>query len=151
MNRMKRRPILAAVSVALMMTSGCAGKTEPPSPPGPKTTTSAASYDDLLRQKTITRDVSLAVGDTLQISLGSNASTGYRWNPDLTISNTAVLAQAGHEVITPSGAPPGAPGSEVWALQATGPGTATVTGSYSQPWSGGEKDTWTFTAKVTVS
>lgn len=147
---MTRRVIMAATTLALVA-SGCAGKTEPPSPQGPKTTTIAVSYDDLLNQKTVTRDVELAVGDTLQISLGSNASTGYRWNPDLQISDPAVLAQAGHEVITPKGAPPGAPGSEVWALQATGRGAATVTGSYSRPWPGGEKDGWTFTAKVTVN
>lgn len=147
---MRSRLVTTALAMALAV-PGCSGKAEPPTPSGPTTTTIAVSYEDLLNQKTVTRDVSLAVGDTLQISLGSNASTGYRWSPDLQISDPAVLAQAGHEVITPSGAPPGAPGSEVWALQATGRGTATVTGSYSRPWSGGEKDTWTFTAKVTVT
>lgn len=140
--------------VALILTAllaACAPKSEPPAPAGPKTTTIAISYDDLLNQKNITRDVTLAVGDTLQISLGSNASTGYRWNPDMRISNSAVLVQAGHEMITPSGSQAGTPGSEVWALQALGRGAATVKGSYGRPWPGGEQDAWTFTARVTVN
>ena len=143
------RLIVVAMAAALA-TSGCSGTAEPPAPQVPKTTTLAISYDDLLNQKSVTRDVELAVGDTLQISLGSSGSTGYRWDPDLRISDPAVLAQTGHEVIAAKGAPPGAPGSEVWALQAIGRGTTTVTGSYSRPWSGGEKDAWTFTAQVTV-
>ena len=150
MNRLVPAALIAAL-IAPVLLAGCSPKSEPPTPSGPKTTTIAISYDDLLAQKTITRDVTLAVGDTLQISLGSNASTGYRWNPEMQISDSAVLVQAGHEVITPAGSPPGAPGSEVWALQALGRGTATVKGSYGRPWEGGEKDTWTFTAQVTVN
>lgn len=145
------RILFAGILIAALAASGCSAKTDPPAAPGPKTTTIAISYEDLLNQKNVGRDVSLAVGDTLQISLGSNASTGYRWAPDLEISNTAVLAQAGHEVIAPAGSPPGAAGSEVWALQALGRGTATVRARYGQPWQGGEKDAWTFTAQVTVN
>jgi inhibitor of cysteine peptidase len=90
------------------------------------------------------------VGDTLQVSLASNPSTGFRWTPALQITNAAVMAHAGHEVLGPVAGRAGSAGREVWALQAIGPGTTTVSTTYGRPWPGGEKDAWTFTAEVTV-
>lgn len=144
------RLLCVAVAVTLAAT-GCAGKSGDAAPRGPQTTTIAISYDDLLNQKTVRRDVTLAVGDTLQVSLGSNPSTGYQWASDMRITDETVLIQTGHEVIAPSNGTPGAAGNAVWALQAVGPGTTTVSTSYSRPWAGGEQDTWTFTASVTVN
>jgi inhibitor of cysteine peptidase len=127
--------------------SGCADDA-PQS--GPQTITIEVSYDDALNQVNITRTVTMNVGDTLQVSLASNSSTGFRWTPDMQITDAAVMVQAGHEVLAPTAGRPGAAGREVWALQAIGPGTTTVSTTYGRPWTGGEKDTWTFTAEVTV-
>jgi len=140
--------VLAAAMTASSLT-GCMGNSDPPIS-GPQTTTIEVSYDDLLDQKNITRTLPLNIGDTLQISLGSNPSTGFRWTPQMQITDATVLAQAGHEVLGPSVARPGAAGREVWALQAIGPGTTTVSTTYGRPWSGEEKDSWTFSAEVTV-
>ena len=109
------------------------------------------SYDDLLDQKHITRTLTLNVGDTLQVSLGSNPSTGFAWAPQMQITNATVLAQTGHEALAPAATRPGSSASEVWALQAMAAGTTTVSTAYGRPWPGGEKDAWTFTADVTVS
>ena len=138
--------LLTAMAVALSA-SGCADDA-PQS--GPQTITIEVSYDDALNQVNITRAVTMNVGDTLQVSLASNSSTGFRWTPDMQITDAAVMAQAGHEVLAPTAGRPGAAGREVWALQAIGPGTTTVSTTYGRPWTGGEKDTWTFTAEVTV-
>ncbi|MGB3012647.1 MAG: protease inhibitor I42 family protein [Mycobacterium sp.] len=142
---------MAILSSSLMASSlmGCAAGSDPRES-GPQTTTIEVSYDDLLDQKNITRTLTLNLGDTLQISLGSNPSTGFRWTPQMQITDPTVLAQAGHEVLGPSVARPGAAGREVWALQAIGPGATTVSTTYGRPWSGGEKDSWTFSAEVTV-
>ncbi|MGB2812854.1 MAG: protease inhibitor I42 family protein [Mycobacterium sp.] len=142
---------MAILSSSLMASSlmGCAAGSDPRES-GPQTTTIEVSYDDLLDQKNITRTLTLNLGDTLQISLGSNPSTGFRWTPQMQITDPTVLAQAGHEVLGPSVARPGAAGREVWALQAIGPGATTVSTTYDRPWSGGEKDSWTFSAEVTV-
>jgi inhibitor of cysteine peptidase len=142
---------MAILSSSLMASSlmGCAAGSDPRES-GPQTTTIEMSYDDLLDQKNITRTLTLNLGDTLQISLGSNPSTGFRWTPQMQITDATVLAQAGHEVLGPSVARPGAAGREVWALQAIGPGPTTVSTTYDRPWSGGEKDSWTFSAEVTV-
>lgn len=142
---------MAILSSSLMASSlmGCAAGSDPRES-GPQTTTIEMSYDDLLDQKNITRTLTLNLGDTLQVSLGSNPSTGFRWTPQMQITDATVLAQAGHEVLGPSVARPGAAGREVWALQAIGPGATTVSTTYDRPWSGGEKDSWTFSAEVTV-
>lgn len=145
--------MLVAVLVAAASLPGCAGDAEPPQsgpPTDAQTQTIQISYDELLDRKQASRDVTLPVGGFLQVSLGSNASTGYQWAEQMQISDPNVLIQTGHEAIAARNAQPGAAGSEVWVLQATGPGTATVSTTYGRPWAGGEKDSWTFTANVTV-
>lgn len=147
-----RRPLAAAVYLAAVIATatGCAGTAETPAS-GPQTTTIEISYDDLLNQKRVDREVSLRVGDFLQVSLGSNASTGFSWAEQMQISDPEVLAQTGHEAVGPADGRPGGPGREVWVLQALSAGTTTVSTTYGRPWEGGEKDTWTFTAAVTVT
>lgn len=143
--------ILAALMLTVAPLLACAGKAEAPNTQDPQTQTIQISYDDLLDQKQVRRTVNMAVGDFLQVSLGSNASTGFQWAEQMQITDPKVLAQTGHEAIAPRESMPGAAGSEVWVLQAMAPGTATVSTTYSRPWEGGEKDTWTFTADVTVN
>ena len=147
--------LAAAVVTAAIALTGCAAKADQPADPtataGPQAPAIVIPYDELLNQKTVTRAITLHVGDTLQVSLGSNPSTGFQWAPQMQISDGKVLVQSGHEPIGPTDSRPGAPGSEVWALQALAPGTTTASTTYSRPWEGGEKDTWTFTATVTVN
>ena len=146
--------LVAAILFTAAPLLGCAGRAEPPQQgpqTDPQTETVQISYDELLNQKTVTRDLTLPVGGFLQVSLGSNASTGYQWAEQMQISDPKVLIQTGHEAISPKDAQPGAAGSQVWVLQATAPGTATASTSYGRPWAGGEKDAWTFTANITVT
>ena len=140
---------LAALVAIALGVLGCSGGTNPPAGPAPQIKTVTVSYDDLLNQKRVTRAVTLATGDTLRISLASNASTGYQWAPQAQISDGRVLSQTGHETVSADG-PPGSAGAEVWTLRALTPGAATLTMTYGQPWPGGAKDAWTFTAQVTV-
>lgn len=141
--------LLAAVLSAAAL-AGCSDKTEPPKAKGPKTTTIEISYDDLLNQKQVSRSVDLAVGDFLQVSLGSNPSTGFKWDEQMLISDPKVMAQTGHEAIAPGADRPGAPGKDVWMLQAVATGNSTVSATYGRPWPGGEKEVWVFSANVTV-
>lgn len=149
MNR--RTTLLAALSITAVALVGCTSKSEAPKSQGPQTTTIEISYDDLLNQKQISRSVSLNLGDYLQVSLGSNASTGYQWEDKMLISDPKVMVQTGHETIAPAADKPGAPGSEVWMLQTTGRGQTTVSTTYGRPWPGGENDGWVFTVNVTVN
>lgn len=153
MNR--RMCMLAAVTLTAASLTGCAGKAEDAKnqgskAQGPQTTTIEISYDDLLNQKQISRSATLKLGDYLQVSLGSNASTGYQWEDKMLISDPKVMIQTGHETLAPAADRPGAPGREVWMLQTTGRGQTTVSTTYGRPWPGGEKDGWVFTVNVTV-
>lgn len=157
--------VVAAVAIAVAGLTGCSGKAEEPkagdtgtSQTGtsqtkagePTTMTIEISYDDLLKQQQISRSVRLSVGDFLQLSLGSNASTGYQWADKMLLSDPKVMAQTGHETIAPTDGQPGAAGREVWMLQATAPGTTTASTTYGQPWPGGEKESWVFSVNVEV-
>ena len=138
---------LAAALAAAGVVSACSHADTP----AHQTVTVSVSYDDLLSQKTVTRQASLRVGDTLKVSLAANPSTGYQWTAQAQISDGAVLTQAGHRAVASAGGPPGASGTEEWTFDAKAPGAATVTTSYGQPWPGGQKNAWTFTAEVSVS
>jgi inhibitor of cysteine peptidase len=137
--------VLALLALLLTL-AGCADIKRPP-----RTTSVQVSYDDLLTKKHINQNVTLAVGDSLRIILASNASTGYQWSAQAQISDPAVVVQRDHLYAAPPGVgPPGSSGTETWTFQALKAGTTTVSTSYSQPWPGGAKDSWTFTASVTV-
>lgn len=137
-----------------MAVIGCTAKTSPAPDPDPAAAPSQiidVSYDDLLNQKQVRRAVDLHVGDTLRVTLGANATTGYRWTPDAQISDTSVLTQTEQSTVAPTNAMPGAPGVEMWTFAAHKTGKATISTSYGQPWPGGEQDAWSFTADVTVT
>ena len=112
MNR--RTTLLAALSITAVALVGCTSKSEAPKSQGPQTTTIEISYDDLLDQKRVDRQVTLRVGDFLQVSLAANASTGFRWAEQMQISDAAVLAQTGHQAVGSADGRPGSPGREVW-------------------------------------
>ena len=93
-----------------------------PTSRAPQSTTVEVSYDDLLAQKIVTRQVSLDAGDTLRVVLGSNASTGYQWTAQAQVSDSGVLSQTSHQSVAPTDAKPGAAGTEVWTFDALKPG-----------------------------
>ena len=143
MNRLAATAVAVATMLAL---PGCAHADNR----APQSTTVEVSYDDLLNQKNVSRQVSLVAGDTLRVVLASNASTGYQWTAEAQISDRGVLTQTSHQTVAPSDAKPGAAGTEVWTFDAIKPGSVTLTTTYGQPWPGGTKDAWTFSAAVSV-
>lgn len=143
---MNRWAAPSIVFAAVLTLPACAHADSRPA----QTTTVEVSYDDLLNQKNISRQVDLVAGDTLRLVLASNASTGYQWTAEATISDGGVLTQTGHQTVAPTDAKPGAAGTEVWTFDAIKPGSATLSTAYGQPWPGGTKDAWTFSAEVSV-
>ena len=100
------------------------------------------------------KEVELAAGGSLAVTLESNPTTGFRW--DLA-SNTdeTVLQLVDHKFQppqAPQGGPPlvGAGGKEVWNFKALKKGTSTISMEYSRPWEGGEKAERTFVLTVAV-
>jgi len=98
----------------------------------------------------IQKEVEIAKGETLIVTLISNATTGFSWNENAQIADTGVIQQLKHEVIGAETNVLGAAGTEQWTFQAQNAGTTTVHFEYSRPWEGGEKGVWTFDLTVTV-
>ncbi|ABL05026.1 protease inhibitor I42 family protein [Mycobacterium ulcerans] len=116
----------------------------------PATKTIDVSMDEALKQSSIERDITLSVGDTLLVTLGSNYTTPYRWTEDATIGDPTVLNQISHRYVRPDTDVIGAPGTEVWTFTALKPGTTTITTGYASFVGSDNTPTCTFTAKVTV-
>jgi inhibitor of cysteine peptidase len=114
------------------------------------TETIEVSMDDVLKQSAITRDATLAVGDTLKVTLGSNHSTPYRWTADPKIGDSAILKQTSHVYAHSNTDRMGAPGSEVWTFTALKGGTTTIVAGYASVVGSDTSPTCTFTANVTV-
>ncbi|MCV7199831.1 protease inhibitor I42 family protein [Mycobacterium angelicum] len=108
------------------------------------------SMDDVLNQRSINRDVTLSVGDTLKVSLGSNHSTPYRWTADPKIGDPAILKQYSHEYQHEHTDRVGSPGNEVWTFNVLKTGTTTISADYASIVGSDPTPTCTFTANVTV-
>jgi inhibitor of cysteine peptidase len=118
------------VTVAILVSSmlaGChLGSRNPPT-----SQSLQVAMDEVLKQKTITQNVTLAVGNTLKVQLGSNYSTPYRWTADARIGDSSIVQQTSHQFVKPSTDAYGAPGTEVWMFKALKPGTTTISTDYS--------------------
>ncbi|KZS53653.1 protease inhibitor I42 family protein [Mycobacterium ostraviense] len=145
---MKIRLMVTVVMVVLSVVLGCIGCASKARPPATKTID--VSMDDVLRQSAIERDVTMSVGDTLQVTLGSNYTTPFRWAEDMKIGDATVLKQVDHRYVRPDTDMMGAPGTEVWTFTALKPGTTTITTGYASFVGGDNAPTCTFTGKVTV-
>jgi predicted secreted protein len=138
-----RRVLLALAVAALGATvASCAPTPEPrPRPTEKPTSTSVPTQvptaeavsldgpscpDSFEEAEVITREIDLASGQTLTISLGSTPSIPCGWRaPE--ISETEVVTQTEHQSVWPAEGVtpmPGAPGTEVWAFKALKEGRA---------------------------
>lgn len=106
--------------------------------------------DDVLKQSVIAQDVTLQVGNTLTVKLGSNYSTPYRWAIDTKIGDSSIVKQTDHRFVQPTSDALGAPGTEVWTFAALRPGSTTITTSYTSIVGKNTQPACTYTANVTV-
>ncbi len=109
------------------------------------------SEDDFLSKDSRHRkvDVQLRVGQRLQVTLGSNPTTGHTWTKEADLGDPGVLQQRGHEFVAPKVPVPGAGGKESWVLEAVKPGTATARLGYGRSWVQGDL-AWSLTINVQV-
>src|ERR1700732_2782240 len=104
--------VATLVSLAVPGCTASEGRTQ--------TKTIQVPIDDVMSQNVITRDITLAVGDTLKVTLGSNDTTPYRWTAETQIGDPTIVQQTSHEFVEPSsvGDKTGVPGTEVWTFRA---------------------------------
>ena len=143
---MKVRVMVTVAVLVAVAVLGCTFKSRNP----PTSKSLQVSMDEVLKRSAVTQNVTLAVGNTLTVSLGSNYTTPYRWKPNMTIGDSTVVKQTDHSFVQPTIDALGAPGSEVWRFTALKPGTTTVTTSYSSFIGHDTTPKCTYTATVTV-
>ncbi|OBI99502.1 hypothetical protein A5660_03035 [Mycobacterium alsense] len=143
---MKTRPLLAVVVLVASLAVGCAfGSRNPPT-----SKTLEVPMSEVLKQSPITQNVTLAVGNTLTVKLGSNYSTPYRWTIDTKIGDPTIVKQTSHQFVQPTTDALGAPGTQVWTFSALKPGTTTISTAYVSIVGKDSKPACTYTANVTV-
>lgn len=94
------------------------------------------------------RQVGLAKGQTISISLSANPSTGYTW--EVSELDTSVLRQVGQPEFLPSSALIGAGGTMMMRFQAVGAGQTTLKLVYHRPWENKTEPAQTFSIRVVV-
>lgn len=137
------------VTVAVLMLStvvGCHFASRNP----PSTKALQVPMNDVLTQSEINQNITLSVGNTLVVELGSNYTTPYRWTPDTKIGDASVIKQLSHQFVQPTSDALGAPGNEEWTFAALKPGTTTVSTSYTSFVGKDAKPACTYTLIVTV-
>ena len=95
--------------------------------------------------------VDLRVGETLEISLSENASTGFQWimSAESAQEIGRVLREQGSSIEGASG-PPGKPGVRHFRFEAFAPGTADLELQYRRSWEAGKAPARRFSLHVRV-
>ena len=143
MNRMKVKIILsvvAAITALSIYGCGAAGKEVPVT----------ATSVEFAQQKALTRTVKATRRDTIEVTLPSTASTGFKWEL-VSISDPAILEKTGdNEYILPESSKLGAYGQEILIFKPLGRGSSIISLAYSQQWEGGIKNEWTMNIAVKI-
>jgi predicted secreted protein len=90
--------------------------------------------------------VDAMVGQTIELEVAANASTGYTWSAE--VSGTGLAAE-GSRTVAPADPVPGRPGTEIFSFAAEAAGTSTVTLTSKQAGSGAVGSTFAVTVNVT--
>jgi inhibitor of cysteine peptidase len=106
--------------------------------------------DEFDQTQHVQKQVEITKGNTLVVTLFSNATTGFSWDENAQIADTGIVQQLKHQYIIADSSSLGAPGTEQWTFTALKAGTTTIHLEYSRPWEGGEKGLWVFDLTVTV-
>jgi inhibitor of cysteine peptidase len=85
------------------------------------------------------------VGETVEISLESNLTTGYSWTAKY---DQTLLELVDDTFKEPTSGLMGAPGTQIFKFNALATGTAKVTFDYARPWEGEPADTAEYTIKI---
>ena len=124
--KMKRIPFLL---VAIILMSGCGTSTPTPTPTLPPT---AETPNTLPEPTDPTELVTVNAGETFDLVLPSNPSTGYQWDivPELDVNIVEYVEQG---YIPEEPVMPGSGGMDVWTFRAVSVGETTIVLGYYPP------------------
>ena len=95
------------------------------------------------------KQIELAPGDSLVVTLDSNPSTGFAWSISA-ITDEGVINDVGSEFVGADTGMMGAGGQEVWTFEALDEGTSTIEMQYSRSWETSVEPAGTFNVTVVV-
>jgi len=108
----------------------------------------APGADHVVSDLDLPATVDARVGETIDLALASNASTGYSWHCAWTPE--ALLTQMRDEYEGSGSTAPGSGGTTHFTFQCARPGTVTITVQYGQWWEGGDRqEPQTVTVNIT--
>jgi inhibitor of cysteine peptidase len=143
---MKARCLITLVLLVSVAALGCSSKENRSQTP---TTTTTQTPSIEASGADNGKDITMAVGDMLKLTLSANHSTPFWWAAGTQIADTTVLQQTDHQY-TASATTTGGPGSEFWTFKALKAGTTTITNQEASVATPGGTPLHTFNAKVTV-
>jgi inhibitor of cysteine peptidase len=94
------------------------------------------------------QNVTISAGNTFQVRLPENPTTGNAWN--LSLSDGLTLLQEKYEPADTSGLKVGVGGTHTWDLKAAKTGPQTIRGVYQQPWNPASEEKANFSLNVNV-
>lgn len=94
------------------------------------------------------RAITLTEGETLDLTLPENPTTGFRW---IVESNGAPVCALRDDTYEASAGPPGAGGQHRWSFQAVQPGAGRIALAYRRPWGQSASPAKTFAVTIRVS
>ncbi|MFA5375179.1 MAG: protease inhibitor I42 family protein [Dehalococcoidia bacterium] len=95
------------------------------------------------------KQITLSPGDSLIVTLDSNATTGFSWSV-AGISDEDVVDEVSNEYQGSDSGMIGAGGQEVWTFETLDEGTSTIEMQYSRSWETGVEPAATFNVTVIV-
>ena len=131
---------LSMLGIVTFLLAGCATSSSTPTPTAETTTTLPEPTDH-------PQLITVKAGETLELVVPSNSSTGYRWNIVPELDETIV--ELVEQYIAEQPVIPGSGGVEVWTLRAVNAGDTTVVLGYYPPSNTNDPDeVVTFTTRV---
>jgi inhibitor of cysteine peptidase len=104
----------------------------------------------LITEESNGTEINLAIGETFEVRLEENRSTGFKWVFESSSKvGEGVLSLVGDSF--GKGEAVGQPGTHRWEFRAERAGSGTITLSYRRPWEGNASPARSFTLKVRVS
>jgi inhibitor of cysteine peptidase len=115
--------------IAATLLASCATATATPTPTLPPTVESPTTLPE---PSDPTQLITVQAGETFDIVVPSNPSTGYHWNiiPEL---DETIVQSAGQSYIAEQPILPGSGGTDVWTFRAVGSGDTTIVLGYYPP------------------